>query len=76
MTLDVQEVQAKGIRIIGSFSRERPMDNRRACQLLTKGTFDQSKLITHRFRFEEVPRAMEATLDRPPDWIKGVICMK
>lgn len=66
----------RGIRFVNSFSTDRLGDHRIAGQLLTKGVFDQRKLITHRFRFDEVPKAMELKYSMPANWIKGVIVNK
>ena len=74
--IDVETVAGKGIRYITSATTDRLADNRTAAQLLTKGTFDQRKLITHRFGFNDVQKALEIKSSLPEDWIKGVIQMK
>ncbi len=47
--------------------------NLRAVRLIEKGTFDQTKLITHRHKFEDVQKALEAGAARKDDYVKGVL---
>ncbi|MCG2659428.1 MAG: alcohol dehydrogenase catalytic domain-containing protein [Kiritimatiellae bacterium] len=74
--LDVLEMASRGIRFVNSGTRDRLKDNRTAAALLSKGTVKQNKLITHRFKFQEVQKAMDTMTKHPSDWIKGVILMK
>ncbi len=45
----------------------------RAVRLLERGVFDMSQLVTHRHRLDEVQQAMELALQRPANYIKGVL---
>jgi threonine dehydrogenase-like Zn-dependent dehydrogenase len=45
----------------------------RAIKLLDRGTFDLSKLITHRHPIDDVQMAMELAAQRPAEYIKGVL---
>ena len=44
----------------------------RAIRLLCNGTFDMTKLVTHRHPLSQVKEAMELAAERPPDYIKGL----
>ena len=74
--LDMRELANSGVRFVNSGSRDRLKDNRTASALLGKGTVKQDKLITHRFSFNDVQKAMDTMTQHPSDWIKGVILMK
>lgn len=74
--LDVSEMASRGIRFVNSGTHDRLKDNRTAAALLSKGTVSQKKLITHCFKFQDVPKAMEMMTNHPTGWIKGVIVMK
>jgi L-iditol 2-dehydrogenase len=46
---------------------------RRAMWALQKGIYPMSKLVTHRYRLEDISRAFEDNLKRTSGYIKGVI---
>ena len=48
-------------------------DMRRAVALINNGTFNNKKIITHRFKIEEIGKAFETLENKPKDYIKGVI---
>jgi threonine dehydrogenase-like Zn-dependent dehydrogenase len=51
-----------------------PMDDlRRAIEGLARGVFPMDKLVTHRFRLDEIQRAFELAERGGEDYIKGVI---
>jgi len=76
-TVDFGEWHAKGLTVvntaptIGTDFRLEPMV--RAAKLLNAGVFDQHKLITHRHHFTDAQAAMEVAVERPEDYIKGVL---
>lgn len=45
----------------------------RAVQLLERGVFDMRELVTHRHRVRDVQEAMELSVARPENYIKGVL---
>lgn len=54
-------------------SRDRMDDLRRVLLMLARGRFPMERLITHRFRLEEIGQAFEAMLHRPSGYIKGIV---
>ena len=54
-------------------SRDRMDDLRRALLMLARGRFPMERLITHRFRLEEIGQAFETMLHRPSGYIKGIV---
>lgn len=54
-------------------SRDRMDDLRRALLMLARGRFPMGRLITHRFRLEEIGQAFEIMLHRPRGYIKGIV---
>jgi threonine dehydrogenase-like Zn-dependent dehydrogenase len=40
---------------------------------LQKGVFPMKKLITHKYKLEDIDQAFQANLNRTPGYIKGVI---
>ncbi len=46
---------------------------RRAMWALKKGVFPMEKLVTHRYRLDEIDRAFQDNLQRTPGYIKGVV---
>lgn len=46
---------------------------RRAAELFERGLFPMGKLVTHRFRLEEIEEAFETALSPPPSYVKGVV---
>jgi 2-desacetyl-2-hydroxyethyl bacteriochlorophyllide A dehydrogenase len=45
----------------------------RAIRLLERGVFDLSQLVTHRHPASQVQEAMELSVERPQEYIKGVL---
>jgi threonine dehydrogenase-like Zn-dependent dehydrogenase len=45
----------------------------RAMWALKKGIYPMEKLVTHRYRLEDIGKAFEANLARSPGYIKGVV---
>jgi threonine dehydrogenase-like Zn-dependent dehydrogenase len=45
----------------------------RAMWALKNGIFPMPKLITHKYKLEDIARAFEANLQRTPGYIKGVV---
>jgi threonine dehydrogenase-like Zn-dependent dehydrogenase len=65
-----------GIEVLNTspfMSRDFNRDLKDAARLIDGGIFDQSELITHRYSYDEVSRAMRETTDHPPDMIKSVL---
>ena len=65
-----------GLKVLNTaplFSSNFNKDFHDAVNLLKKGVFNQERLITHRFPFEDSERAFEEASKKPPDYIKGVI---
>lgn len=54
------------------FSANFDEDFRDAVKLIAKGSYDQRRLITHRFRPDEAQQALEFAAGRPQGYIKGV----
>jgi threonine dehydrogenase-like Zn-dependent dehydrogenase len=46
---------------------------RRAMWALEKGVYPMKKLVTHKFKLEDIGKAFEANLSRSPGYIKGVV---
>lgn len=44
-----------------------------ATQMLSRRMFDLEKLITHKWKLDEIQRAFEYASGKPSDYIKGVI---
>ena len=44
-----------------------------AVELLKRGVFDLRRLITHRWRLDQIKEAFEYASKKPKDYIKGVI---
>ena len=63
----------KVFNISPSSSRDFNRDFHDAVKLLRKGVFDQSRLITHKFKFECPEVALRVASEKPPGYIKGVI---
>ena len=65
-----------GLKVLNtapSFSSNFNKDFHDAVNLLRKGVFNQERLITHRFSFEDSETAFKEASKKPPDYIKGVI---
>jgi len=65
-----------GLRVLNTaplFSSNFNKDFHDAVNLLKKGVFDQKRLITHRFPFEDSEAAFRKASEKPADYIKGVI---
>ncbi len=45
----------------------------RAMWALKKGVFPMQKLVTHKYRLEDIGQAFEANLSMKPGYIKGVV---
>lgn len=56
------------------YCRDRVEDSRRAMEAVKKGIFPLAKLITHRFKLEDITRAFEVAEKQEGGYIKGVIC--
>ena len=55
-------------------STDRKISNlERAVRLMEPGVFDLSKLVTHRHPVSQVQETMELAVERPPEYIKGVL---
>ena len=73
---DLAQIMDKGIRIFPahpSSSRDVDDDMQRAARLITRGTFHNEDIISHRFRLEEINRAFETLEHKPKDYIKGIV---
>lgn len=73
---DLTQIMDKGIRIFPahpSSSRDVDDDMQRAARLITRGTFHNEDIISHRFRLEEIDRAFETLEHKPKDYIKGIV---
>jgi threonine dehydrogenase-like Zn-dependent dehydrogenase len=76
-TVDFGEWHVKGLTALNAgpmIGTDRGIDYfERAIRLLSRGVFDQSRLVTHRHPFSRLEEALELALERPPDYIKGVL---
>ena len=76
-TVNFGEWHVKGLTVVNSSPSIAHDHNtnyfHRAIRLLSNGTFDMSKLVTHRHPLSQVKEAMELAAQRPPDYIKGVL---
>ena len=75
-TLNLTPWHMQGLKILSTapgIGKDSALDHaRRAIRLIENGTFDQTKLITHRFRAADAQEAMEVSTARAGDYIKGV----
>jgi len=65
-----------GLKVLNTaplFSSNFNKDFHDAVNLLKKGVFNQERLITHRFSFDDPETAFKEASKKPPDYIKGVI---
>ena len=76
-TVNFGEWHVKGLTVVNSsplIARDHNTNYfHRAIRLLSNGTFDMSKLVTHRHPLSQVKEAMELAAERPADYIKGVL---
>ena len=76
-TVNFGEWHVKGLTVVNSsplIARDHNVNYfHRAIRLLCNGTFDMSKLVTHRHPFAQIEDAMELAAERPADYIKGVL---
>lgn len=56
-----------------SSSSDQRDDMRRAIALVNSHTFDNSEIISHRFRLEDINKAFETLENKPKGYIKGII---
>ncbi len=74
--INVREWDAKGLEIIMTCPA-RAEDMRRnlriATRMLFKGVFHMEKLVTHKWKLDEIQEAFEYASKKPKDYIKGVI---
>lgn len=56
-----------------AFSEDPLDDARRAVELINNGTFRQDEIVTHKFTLDEVQEAFETIVNKPADYIKGVV---
>jgi threonine dehydrogenase-like Zn-dependent dehydrogenase len=54
-------------------STDYPSELTRAMWALQKGIYPMEKLVTHRYRLEDIGQAFEDNLSRKPGYIKGVV---
>ncbi|MBD3420874.1 MAG: zinc-binding dehydrogenase [Chitinivibrionales bacterium] len=75
--LDLGEWHMGGYKVLNAspmISTDRAVSTmERAVRLIECGTFDLSKLITHRHHYTRVQEAMELAVDRRAGYIKGVL---
>jgi threonine dehydrogenase-like Zn-dependent dehydrogenase len=75
--LNFGEWHVKGLTVVNSspgIARDHNIDYfHRAIRLLSNGTFDLSRLVTHRHPISQVREALELAAERPADYIKGVL---
>jgi threonine dehydrogenase-like Zn-dependent dehydrogenase len=70
-TVDVQSWNWRGIDVVNAHERDPQayVDAMREAVLL----FDVDRLVTHRFRLEQLGEAFEAARTRPPGFVKAVV---
>jgi 2-desacetyl-2-hydroxyethyl bacteriochlorophyllide A dehydrogenase len=76
VTVDVRDWDAKGIEVVMAVparSDSYSNDLKVAVELLKRGVFDLRRLITHRWRLDQIKEAFEYASKKPKDYIKGVI---
>lgn len=74
-TIDVGLIQGRELRLFGSLMYRRE-DYERAIDLLTGGRLDVSRLITYRYRFDELPTAYREIVARRDDVIKAMVALR
>ena len=76
-TVDMGLWHMRGLKVLNSapgIGRDHNINNmQRAVWLIERGIFDLSKLVTHRHPFAQVEPAMEIAVQRPGEYIKGVL---
>ena len=48
-------------------------DMRRAVRLISRGTFHNEDIISHRFKLDEINKAFDTLEHKPKDYIKGIV---
>jgi len=56
-----------------NYSLDELEDMRRAIRALSKGIFPMEKIITHRFKLDEIQTAFETATSKPKEYIKGIV---
>ncbi|MDO8685302.1 MAG: zinc-binding dehydrogenase [Clostridiales bacterium] len=59
-----------------SYTMDRMDDLRRTMLMLGKGIFRMDKIITHRFTLDKFQDAVDTLLNKPADYIKGIVTMQ
>ena len=76
-TVDMGLWHLRGLKVLNSApgigTDHRVNVMQRAVWLLERGVFDCRKLVTHRHAFTDVEAAMKVAVERPGDYIKGVL---
>ena len=75
-SFDFRPAIERGISITAahpSSSPDQKDDMRRAIALINNGTFDNSDIISHRFKLEDINKAFETLENKPNNYIKGII---
>jgi threonine dehydrogenase-like Zn-dependent dehydrogenase len=76
-SVDFGEWHLRGLKVLNSspvISTDRSISNtERAVRLMENGVIDQTDLITHRYKFEDIQHAMEESTERAGNYIKGVL---
>jgi threonine dehydrogenase-like Zn-dependent dehydrogenase len=66
----------RGFDVINAHERDRAVavqGVREAIEVVRSGLIDPSKLITHRYRLDQLGEALDATRDRPGRFVKAVV---
>lgn len=75
-SVDLETWNWKSIDVVNAHVRRRDLLNdaiRRGLELVRSGRIRPGRLVTHRFRLEDLDGAFEAVASKPPGFIKAVI---
>jgi threonine dehydrogenase-like Zn-dependent dehydrogenase len=76
-TIDLQSWNWRAIEVVNAHERD-PLvvvaGMRRAVELALDGSLDVDALVTHTFGLDELEAAFRTASDRPPGFVKAVVC--
>jgi threonine dehydrogenase-like Zn-dependent dehydrogenase len=76
-TVDLQSWNWRGIDVVNAHERDPAVSVRglrEAVSLAARGELDVGSLVTHTFPLARVDEAFEAAAERPPGFLKAVVC--
>jgi threonine dehydrogenase-like Zn-dependent dehydrogenase len=76
-TIDLQSWNWRAIEVVNAHERD-PLvvvaGMRRAVELTLDGSLDVDALVTHTFGLDELEAAFRTASERPPGFVKAVVC--